>query len=407
MSFNISFYVAEKRIDKRGLAPIYAQVTIKTKNYPVQVEKIKPRYWNKITQRVTKNRQNEADNRHKEINSYLDRLSKDTSRLDRFANYKSAPQREEVKSILLNINPEAKPFDEAYEEFIETNRNKVSYNTSKNRTTAKNFIYRYQKHYQTEIQFTDIDLSFFEKLYDYAIDIEEKETNTFVTYVAKFKAFLNWGVEKKYINTIEYKKYTCSEKEKTIICLSPDEFKQLYNKEFESAKLDKARDLYCFGCLTGLRYSDIRTLRREHIHNGYISKNITKTQENDYIPILPQAQEILDKYKNESIFPLPKLSNQKLNDYIKDCCEKAEINTPTIKLIYKGNEKIEKVFPKYKLITAHTSRKTFITIAFILGMDVKIIKSITGHKKDSTFDKYLKLADEMKKEKMISAWSKL
>lgn len=63
--------------------------------------------------------------------------------------------------------------------------------------------------------------------------------------------------------------------------------------------------------------------------------------------------------------------------------------------------------PKYKLITAHTARKTFVTLSFYLGMDVKTIKSITGHKQDKTFDKYLKIADEMKKTKMNEAWGKI
>jgi integrase len=98
------------------------------------------------------------------------------------------------------------------------------------------------------------------------------------------------------------------------------------------------------------------------------------------------------------------MSNQKLNDNIKDCCEEVKINTPTIKLRYQGNKQTETVHPKFKLITVHTARKTFITIGFINGLDVKIIKSITGHKKDSTFDKYLKIADDHKKEKLLEAW---
>jgi len=72
-----------------------------------------------------------------------------------------------------------------------------------------------------------------------------------------------------------------------------------------------------------------------------------------------------------------------------------------------GTTSQEVTKPKYKLITAHTSRKTFITLSFFLGMDVKVIKSITGHTQDKTFDKYLKIADEMKETEINKAWGKL
>ena len=37
-------------------------------------------------------------------------------------------------------------------------------------------------------------------------------------------------------------------------------------------------------------------LRRDHIKNGYIEKIIQKLKEPAKIPILPQAQKIIDKY---------------------------------------------------------------------------------------------------------------
>ncbi|MDB4583103.1 hypothetical protein N9164_08120 [Draconibacterium sp.] len=146
------------------------------------------------------------------------------------------------------------------------------------------------------------------------------------------------------------------------------------------------------------------TLRYEHFQGDFIYKNIQKTKEEDGIPFLPQAKAIIDKYRDGSIYPLPRLSNVNLNKYIKDCCESAKIDTVTKKLRFRKNQPIEEFYPKYKLITVHTARKTYITISFELGMDVKTIKSITGHKKDSTFDKYLKIAEERKKEKTFDAW---
>ncbi len=405
MKKNISFYVATNRKDKRGLAPVYGQVTIKSKNYPFQIEKVKPRYWNSNKQRVNKSRENEPDNRYEEINKLIDSLSSDLDRFSRFDNYESQPPRDEVKKIFFEIVPKGKSFNVAYEEFIESNRNKVAYNTTRNRNTAKNFIKRYEDYRGIEIQFEDISLEFFESLFDYACDFEEIEDNTFATYIAKFKAFLDWAIKKGYFDKEVHKRYTFAEKEKPVIHLTVEEFQTLYKKTLKDKKLDKARDLYCFGCLTGLRFSDIASLRYEHFQGSFIYKNIKKTKAEDGIPLLPKAKAIIDKYRIDgSIYPLPQLSNVKLNKNIKLACRKAKINTITKKLEYRKNEPIESFHKKHKLITVHTARKTFITIGFMLGMDVKTIKSITGHKKDSTFDKYLKIANEYKKEKMFDAW---
>nr|NQU92566.1 tyrosine-type recombinase/integrase [Bacteroidota bacterium] len=62
---------------------------------------------------------------------------------------------------------------------------------------------------------------------------------------------------------------------------------------------------------------------------------------------------------------------------------------------------------KYKLITNHTARKTFITNSIMLGMNTKTIKDITGHKKDSVFNKYIKISEDFKKLEMERAWDKI
>ncbi len=405
MNKNISFFIKKSHQDKKGFVPIIGQVTINSKNYSFSIDKIKPRYWNKSKQRVNKQREDEPDNKHEEINNTIENLLKNTARFNHFDYYKVLPERKEVEKIFFDISPQTKTFFEAYNEFIESNKDKVTYNTSRNRKTVMNFFKRYENYSGNKISFKDINYSFYEKIYDFACNIIELEDNTFASHIAKFKSFLEWCIVKGYYNSYEHKKFTFTEKDKPVIHLTLDELKRLYNYDFGNSRLEKARDLYCFGCYTGLRFSDIASLRYEHIQGNYIHKVINKTKKETSIPILPQAMAILDKYKcDESIYPLPRLSNVKLNKYIKEACEIVGINEMTKKLIYRGNKVQEVFLEKYKLITVHTARKTFITIGFMLGMDVKTIKSITGHKKDATFDKYLKIAEELKKDKLFNAW---
>ena len=101
------------------------------------------------------------------------------------------------------------------------------------------------------------------------------------------------------------------------------------------------------------------------------------------------------------------MSNQKFNDYLKEICELAEINEPVNIDTHRGNKFYQETKPKYEKITAHVARKTFITLSFYLGMNIKIVQEITGINQEKTLRKYLKMADEMKKTEMDKTWGKL
>ena len=117
--------------------------------------------------------------------------------------------------------------------------------------------------------------------------------------------------------------------------------------------------------------------------------------------------EILKKYKDNPVKALPKLSAQKLNKYIKELCEIAPIKNPVTFIEYRAGKAIEVTKPKYELITSHTARKTFITNSVIFGMNIKALKGITGQKKDSTLNKYIKIAEDFKKTEMDNTWNQL
>ena len=131
---------------------------------------------------------------------------------------------------------------------------------------------------------------------------------------------------------------------------------------------------------------------------------IKKTKRVDTIPINRFAQEILDKYNDLKDKPLPQISSQKLNDYIKECCEEAKIDTPIRIARHSGSNTIEKTFPKHELITTHTARKTFLTNSIILGMNYMAARGISGHKKDKDFNRYVKIAEDFKHKEMQRTW---
>ena len=89
------------------------------------------------------------------------------------------------------------------------------------------------------------------------------------------------------------------------------------------------RDVFFFQCFTGLSYSDVFNLRRRDIKGDHIEVTTVKTSDSLIIELNDHSKAILEKYKDvefENDKALPVITNQKMNDYLKELAELAEIN---------------------------------------------------------------------------------
>ena len=94
------------------------------------------------------------------------------------------------------------------------------------------------------------------------------------------------------------------------------------------------------------------------------------------------------------------VSNQKMNDYLHELCKMAKINEPIRQTYYKGNERIDKVQPKYELVGTHTGRRTFICNALSLGIPAQVVMKWTGHSDYKAMKPYIDIADDIKAKAM-------
>lgn len=86
-----------------------------------------------------------------------------------------------------------------------------------------------------------------------------------------------------------------------VIALTQAEFDLLYNLDLSKRPAwDQVRDAFCLSVATGLRYSDIKQLRRDYFNGNFINLKAIKTGHKTTIPINPIARAILDKYKKDS-----------------------------------------------------------------------------------------------------------
>jgi len=423
---NVTFYIDKKNIDREGYAPIKANVSVPYindegetdyKNITKTVSKVKPSYWPKKDdktrnkQRVKKPGANEKDNNYEEINSLLDEFQEKAKKYFKeckLHNIELTPAivKDYFKGNELNLNKPKKNLWEAYEEFLRAGELEKAYNTNRNRKTIKNYLEKFEAETGYKLTFDSINLVFYDQLKEHVLNTKEHGYNYLSAITDKFKAFLNWSLERNYHNNTTFRKFSAPEKEGTIVHLTFQELQQLINFKFESKSFQRARDFYCFGCLTGLRYVDLQRLTKDNVSNGLIKITTQKTNKEVFIPIFPGLQTIIDRYP-EQYKLLPKFSNQKLNKQIKKACEKAEINTMVEYKTFEKNLTKTEFKPKHELIGTHTARKTFICLAYDNGLDIEMIKSITGITHERTLRRYLNVSADAKKDKLIKAFQNL
>ncbi|GAB4012865.1 site-specific integrase [Spirosoma migulaei] len=178
------------------------------------------------------------------------------------------------------------------------------------------------------------------------------------------------------------------------IYLSDNELTQIYNLDLATnARLDRVRDLFLIGCYTGLRFSDFSELRSENItHNGRIlTRKTLKTSERVSIPLNPRILSILNKYKG---IPPRTITNQKMNDYLKELCRQAGLTDAVEVSRTKGGRKETRYLEKCEMVTTHTARRSFATNAFLAKVPTVSIMKITGHRSEAVFLRYIKISSE-------------
>ncbi|MDH6355535.1 integrase [Dysgonomonas sp. PH5-45] len=409
----VSFYLRKELLNKNGLAPIRMHITFNGQLIKKSIKGVntKPDQWKDKRMRIRANYKTEEYNFHVEYNQILDDLEERIRDIERYALLNKV---ELTKEFILDkleqkqkINIEHDFFD-TFNEYIESQKPISAKNTTKGRITVRNFLKDFSSYTGKQLLLDNIDISFFEEFRKYSYEQKNINNNYFSKIISILKTFMTWASDREYHNNHKYLKFNAPEEEIEVICLTPDELLMLYNFEFESDRLDKTRDLYCFGCFTGLRFSDLRNLAKSSLYKDYLKGNIIKTKNKDhFVPLNKYSIAILDKYKNTPFQPIPIISSQNANKYIKECCKIVGIDTITTITRYKGSVRQDETRPKYGFITMHTGRKTFATVSLILGMGERFVKSITGHKRDSSFRRYVKFSQQDIQKQMENTWDKL
>ena len=236
------------------------------------------------------------------------------------------------------------------------------------------------------------------------------------------RAFFNYLKFDKDLNTGDFQRLFYVRKEAVeILVLSPEQLKFLiHNQEFNDSLTRATRrikDIFVFGCTTGLRYSDIFRLTNKNFEqqneDWYLKVKSLKTKTYSFIKLPNYAVEIYKKYESKSARKpvFEKISVFNFNKNLKNMGEKAGFTAP-IEVSRERQGKPKNIQTKQNRfcdkMSSHMMRRTAITTLLILGMPEHLVRKISGHSHASnSFNRYVHYAQAYIDKEIDKVHSKL
>ena len=292
-------------------------------------------------------------------------------------------------------------FYEAFDDFVRVcgRQNDWTHSTFEKFAAVKNHL----KNFRSELSFEFFNEEGLTEYVQYLREVREMRNSTIGKQLSFLKWFLRWSFKQGMHSNNAYDTFKpkLKDTQKKIIFLTWEELNKLREFKIPPTKqaLERVRDVFLFQCFTGLRYSDVFNLRRSDIKGDHIEVTTVKTSDSLIIELNDHSRAILEKYKDvefENNKVIPVITNQKMNNYLKELAELAEINEPVQQTYYKGNERIDEVTPKYALLGTHAGRRTFICNALALGIPPQVVMKWTGHSDYKAMKPYIDIADDIK-----------
>lgn len=399
-SFNLLFYVKKSKIAANGTAPIYLRITIDGRITEIAVKRyIVPDKWNSKSQKAIG-----TSEEVRTLNAYLKTFEQEVYQAQHeLIREKEVVTIETLKNKLIGVNEKSRMLVPIFED----HNNKIAAligqefapgTLERYKTSLKHTIdFLKWKYNITDIDIKKIDHSFITEYEFYLRSIRKCNNNSAVKYIKNFGKIIRICIANGWLDKNPFVNYKAKVKEVERAYLVQEEIQAIADKEFTTERLNQVKDIFLFSCFTGLAYIDVKQLTQNNIGFGidggkWIFTNRQKTDTRSNIPLLPMAEEILNKYKqhpqclNEGKL-LPVLSNQKMNSYLKEIADLCEIN---------------------KELTFHIARHTFATtVTLTNGVPIESVSKMLGHKNLRTTQHYAKILDRKVSEDMKALREKI
>lgn len=388
-SFSILFFIRESKARKSGKAPIELMITVNGERCPLSTGKQVPiDKWDKTKQQV-KGKDEEAQS----LNNYLKAIKaklyqKEAELLDRGFIITAELLRDAYFDKVESLKE--KSLFEVFEEHNKEQEKLVGNGVSKATYWISVYTVRLlkefvqQKYKREDLYLRELNLSFIQSFHTFLRIDKGMAQNSSTKHLKLLKKIVNLAVANSYMTTNPFITYKIEREPVEIDFLDEEELRKIINFDTPLPRLERAKDMFLFGCFTGLSYIDIKTLAPEHFEKDntgriWIKKRRVKTGVLSRIPLLPIAKLILDKYKGgEKLLPIQDPAD--INKYLKDIAILCDIK---------------------KRITFHTSRHTFAsTVTLANNISLEVVSKMLGHTNTRMTNHYAKLIDKCIGEQM-------
>lgn len=267
------------------------------------------------------------------------------------------------EAIRAKISPAARLRDFGMEVVSQSDRKEQ---TKQNYQTLLNDLDRFRRN----ILITDVDYQFITR-YDRYLR-EHVGQNTRISRLRLLRALINEARRRDLIALNPFDRFRIQQMVSRRGHLTAEQLRRMERMTL-TGRDDRVRDLFLLGCYTGLRFSDLITLRTTDISpDGWISKRMQKTGQTVELPAATlfdgRALAILQKYGGDPRQLTSKTGgNAHVNKLLKPLLARAGCQ---------------------EKITFHASRHTFATLLGQRGVSIETIQHLLGHQKVTTTEVY-------------------
>ena len=379
----VYFSLRESKQNKKGESPIEVSISINGERiYFSSGKSINTNEWNK-TKQIVKGKTDEAQL----INSYLiqirNKIYEKEMELLKNGFIITAPLlRDAYLGKVESLNE--KTLLKVFEEHNQDQQKMVGKGVSKATYWISEYTVRLiqefigKKYKREDLFLRELNLNFIQSFHTFLRTDKGMAQNSSTKHLKLLKKILNLAIVNSHININPFATYKVEREPVEIDFLDEEELRKIINFDTPLPRLERAKDMFLFGCFTGLSYIDIKTLTPEHFEKDntgriWIKKRRVKTGVLSRIPLLPIAKLILDKYKGgEKLLPIQDPAD--INKYLKDIAILCGIN---------------------KRICFHTSRHTFAsTVTLANNISLEVVSKMLGHTNTRMTAHYAKLVDE-------------
>lgn len=273
--------------------------------------------------------------------------------------------------------------------------NSISNSTLKRYKCNKTLLEDFEKNSKIKVTLGKFDDKLYNKFLKYCIEEKKHSANTVHRNVGLLKTFLLWALNRKYTYNNDFIAFKKPAKFITDeIALNYEQVELIYKYDLaKNKRLEKVRDLFVFGCTTGMRFGNYSTISKSDLEGNFIRViDLKSKSKNLAIPLNSISKSILEKYD----YNLPSITNQKMNEYIKEVFKELKFTDEIKKTMKYGDELVDQKAEFWTRISSHTARRSFITIMKNKRVPDKVIMSYTGHTSLEVFNAYYRPSEEDK-----------